>query len=78
VVLQRRPVTPVDSLWLAQDRPNNLMVINAVMFLDGIALAQVLLPLTDESPDADTQALRDGPQGWSVAIWTSPARERPT
>ncbi|HEX5535335.1 MAG TPA: wax ester/triacylglycerol synthase family O-acyltransferase [Actinomycetales bacterium] len=32
---QRRPVTPVDSMWLAQDRPNNLMVINAVMFLDG-------------------------------------------
>ena len=29
----RRPIAPMDALWLAMDRPENLMVIQSVMFL---------------------------------------------
>jgi diacylglycerol O-acyltransferase len=32
-VAQRRPMAPLDSIWLSMDRPNNLMVIDSVMFL---------------------------------------------
>ena len=32
-VANRRPMSPLDSIWLAMDRPNNLMVIDSVMFL---------------------------------------------
>lgn len=31
---ERRSVGPVDSMWLNMDRPNNLMVIDAVMWFD--------------------------------------------
>ena len=30
----RRPVGPVDTIWLRMDRPTNLMVIDSVMWLD--------------------------------------------
>ena len=30
----RRPIGPVDTIWLNMDRPNNLMVIESVMFLE--------------------------------------------
>jgi WS/DGAT/MGAT family acyltransferase len=33
-VAGRRPVGPVDNIWLRMDRPNNLMVIDSVMWLD--------------------------------------------
>lgn len=33
----RRPVGAVDTMWLNMDRPNNLMVIDGVMWLDGQA-----------------------------------------
>ena len=42
-VAQRRPMAPLDSIWLSMDRPNNLMVIDSVMFLA-------------ETPDWDDQA----------------------
>jgi hypothetical protein len=32
----RRPIGPVDTIWLNMDRPNNLMVIDSLMFLDGV------------------------------------------
>ena len=32
-VAQRRPMAPLDSIWLSMDRPNNLMVVDSVMFL---------------------------------------------
>lgn len=31
---ERRPVGPVDTMWLNMDRPNNLMVIDGVMWFD--------------------------------------------
>lgn len=31
----RRPIGPVDTIWLNMDRPNNLMVIDSLMFFDG-------------------------------------------
>ena len=31
----RRPIGPVDTIWLNMDRANNLMVVDSVMFLDG-------------------------------------------
>ena len=31
----RRPVGAVDNIWLNMDRPNNLMVIDSVMWFDG-------------------------------------------
>jgi WS/DGAT/MGAT family acyltransferase len=31
----RRPIGAVDTIWLNMDRPNNLMVIDGVMWLDG-------------------------------------------
>lgn len=34
--LTRRPIGPVDTMWLNMDRPNNLMVIESLMFLDGV------------------------------------------
>ena len=34
-VAHRRPIAPMDSIWLAMDRPENLMVIVSVVFLDG-------------------------------------------
>jgi diacylglycerol O-acyltransferase / wax synthase len=33
-VTGERPIGPVDRMWLTMDRPNNLMVIDAVMWLD--------------------------------------------
>ncbi|TQN48891.1 diacylglycerol O-acyltransferase [Humibacillus xanthopallidus] len=32
----RRRIGPVDTIWLNMDRPNNLMVIVSLMFLDGV------------------------------------------
>ncbi|GAA6526225.1 wax ester/triacylglycerol synthase family O-acyltransferase [Intrasporangium sp. DVR] len=32
----RRRIGPVDTIWLNMDRPNNLMVIESLMFLDGV------------------------------------------
>ena len=32
-VAHRRPIAPLDSIWLAMDRPHNLMVIVSVLFL---------------------------------------------
>ena len=32
-----RPIGPVDTIWLHMDRPNNLMVIDTLVFLDGPA-----------------------------------------
>lgn len=33
--MARRPVDPVDAIWLNMDRPDNLMVIESLMMLDG-------------------------------------------
>lgn len=33
--MSRRLIGPVDTIWLNMDRPNNLMVIDSLMFLDG-------------------------------------------
>ncbi|HET6969062.1 MAG TPA: wax ester/triacylglycerol synthase domain-containing protein, partial [Ornithinibacter sp.] len=33
---QRRPIAPLDSIWLSMDRPHNLMVIVSVMFLGAV------------------------------------------
>lgn len=33
--MSRRTMGPVDTIWLNMDRPNNLMVIDSLMFLDG-------------------------------------------
>ena len=35
-VVHRRPIAPLDSIWLAMDRPQNLMVIQSVMFLQQV------------------------------------------
>ena len=35
-VTHRRPMSPRDSIWLSMDRPNNLMVIDSVMFLGDV------------------------------------------
>jgi diacylglycerol O-acyltransferase / wax synthase len=32
----RRRIGPVDTIWLNMDRPNNLMIIESLMFLDGV------------------------------------------
>ena len=32
----RRPVAPSDALWLNMDRPNNLMVIVSLVFLESV------------------------------------------
>ena len=32
---ERRAIGPVDTMWLNMDRPNNLMVIDGVMWFDG-------------------------------------------
>ena len=34
--LRKRRVGPVDTMWLNMDRPNNLMVIEALLLLDGV------------------------------------------
>jgi len=34
--LRKRRVGPVDTMWLNMDRPNNLMVIEALILLDGV------------------------------------------
>ncbi len=34
--LTRRRIGPVDTIWLNMDRPNNLMVIESLMFLGGV------------------------------------------
>src|SRR5450756_1559004 len=31
---EHRPIGPVDAMWLNMDRPNNLMVIDSVMWFD--------------------------------------------
>ena len=33
---EKRPIGPVDTIWLNMDRPNNLMVVSSVMFLDAV------------------------------------------
>jgi WS/DGAT/MGAT family acyltransferase len=35
-VAHRRPIAPLDSIWLAMDRPHNLMVIVSVLFLGAV------------------------------------------
>lgn len=35
VAAQRRAIDPVDTMWLHMDRPENLMVVDAVLLLDG-------------------------------------------
>ncbi len=36
-VMARRPIGPVDTIWLNMDRPDNLMVIDTLVFLAGPA-----------------------------------------
>ena len=41
----RRPIGPVDTMWLNMDRPNNLMVIDSVMWFEGTIDWELLGPL---------------------------------
>jgi diacylglycerol O-acyltransferase len=42
---ERRSIGPVDTMWLNMDRPNNLMVIDSVMWFDETIDSELLGPL---------------------------------
>ena len=42
---ERRPIGPVDTMWLNMDRPNNLMVIDGLMWFDDVMDWELLAPL---------------------------------
>ena len=42
---EHRPIGPVDAMWLNMDRPNNLMVIDSVMWFEETIKWELLGPL---------------------------------
>lgn len=56
-----RPVSPVDAMWLEMDRPNNLMVITSVVFLESTPDWQQVERLIDERVVARYPVFRQRP-----------------
>lgn len=73
VMAGRRPVGAVDNIWLNADRPNNLMVIDAIMWFDEVVdwarFARVLQTRIVDHYPVFHQRLVEGMPGLGTQSW---------
>ena len=77
----RRRIGPVDTIWLNMDRPNNLMIIESLMFLEAVPdwdeVAELIrsrvvepFPVFHQRPES-VAGSSGSPTGWTTR--TSPS-----